>query len=249
MINTNLVKSKFLRGDFMKKKVMISLFTLSVLGIIGFSSTDYSVRKIEQKTEAATGNLSQVLGDKGHATRIYNYESLEDLVRATPTVVTAKVVSDNNPFKYDEIPMVETDVRIKDILRDEIGTLKKGEIIKVMQTWIEEDPELIKNEDVLLFLNKYEGKAVSGVYIIRGMDQGHFKIKDGNIITKAKEQKLKKNTEGKEINDVIKVIQKTNYDANVLKKHFNQRSKESIEKFEKIKKELREKGYKIRTDE
>ncbi|MEC1698259.1 hypothetical protein [Schinkia azotoformans] len=51
-------------------------------------------------------------------------------------------------------------------------------------------------------------------FVVNGLEQGHFKIKDGEIISKSKEGKVKENTKGKNIDDVKQTLSAITYDEN-----------------------------------
>ena len=71
--------------------------------------------------------------------------------------------------------------------------LEKGDTITLLQTYVEEDPIVEKNDEVLLYLKKYDGPVIKDAYRIVGLMQGHFKLdKDGKYLLKKKPKSSKK---------------------------------------------------------
>lgn len=144
-----------------------------------------------------------------------DYQDLEDLAQATPIVITAQAKNKGEIFTYHDVEFVKTKIQVQDILRDETKLLKKGENITLLQTYVKEDPTVKRNEKVLLFLEQYEGKVIDELaYTVNGLEQGHFKIKNGEIISKSKNSKIKDNTKGKNLDDTKQVLRTISYDKN-----------------------------------
>ncbi|MEC1716524.1 hypothetical protein [Schinkia azotoformans] len=144
-----------------------------------------------------------------------DFQNLEDLAAASPIVITAQTKDEGEIFTYSDVEFTKTQINVNDILRDETNLLKKRGNITLLQTYVMEDPSIDKNEKVLLFLEKYEGKVIDELaFVVNGLEQGHFKIKDGEIISKSKEGKVKENTKGKNIDDVKQTLSAITYDEN-----------------------------------
>lgn len=144
-----------------------------------------------------------------------DFQTLEDLAEASPIVITAQTKEKGKTFTYSDVEFVKTKIEVKDILRDETKLLKKDESITLLQTYGKEDPPVKKYEKVLLFLEQYEGKVIDGLaYTVNGLEQGHFKIKNGEIISKSKNSNIKKNTKGQNLDDVKQVLSTISYDKN-----------------------------------
>lgn len=91
---------------------------------------------------------------RGSAAVSTDFQNLEDLAEASPIVITAQTKDEDDIFTYSDVEFTKTQIKVNDILRDETGLLKKGEIITLLQTYVMEDPPVDKNEKVLLFLEK-----------------------------------------------------------------------------------------------
>ncbi len=82
-----------------------------------------------------------------------NYESIDDLIKDSPIIVTGTVDSENNEFIYGEVPFALTKFRVETAVR---GTV--SDTINILQTKSREDPFLTKGYRMVLFLDKYEVK-------------------------------------------------------------------------------------------
>jgi hypothetical protein len=113
----------------------------------------------------------------GSGKSVDTFSTYQDLVEKSPVAVIATVVSDNKEFVYDDIIFAVTEVEVKDCVRGDLGNLT----LEILQTKMKEDPYLIKNTEVLLFLRKYKGHVAENVYIINGLHNGQFIIKDNTL--------------------------------------------------------------------
>lgn len=153
--------------------------------------------------------------DRGSAVVSTDFSTLEDLAEASPIVITAQTKDEGEIFTYSDVEFMKTQIKVNDILRDESNQLKKGQTITLLQTYVNEDPAIEKNEKVLLYLEQYEGKVIDGLaFTVNGLEQGHFKIKDGEIISKSNNGKIKDNTKGRNLQDVKQTLSTIAYDEN-----------------------------------
>lgn len=186
----------------MKNIVAGAMLTLTVLG-----GTIYLGNSVLSENNEAIS--------RGEAVLATDFQNLEDLAEASPIVITAQTKDEGEIFTYSGVEFIKTQIKVNDILRDETNLLKKGEYITLLQTYVMEDPPVDKNEKVLLFLEKYEGKVIDELaFVVNGLDQGHFKIKDGEIISKSKNGKVKEHTKGKNLDDVKQTLSAVSYDEN-----------------------------------
>ena len=51
-------------------------------------------------------------------------------------------------------------------------------------------------------------------FVVNGLEQGHFKIKEGEIISKSKNGKVKEYTKGKNLDDVKQALSAVSHDEN-----------------------------------
>lgn len=145
------------------------------------------------------------------------YTSIEELAKATPIVFTGRVVGESARLNYQHVTFITTKVEINEIYRDN-GGLKKGDSITLLQTDMEEDPVVDKNDELLLFLKKYEGPVIDDAYLIVGLEQGHFKVKNNKMYPKSDEQQLRiykdiqqKYPSGLALDEFKTILEKANY--------------------------------------
>ena len=121
--------------------------------------------------------------------------------------------------------------------RDENKELQKNDEIILLQNDIDDlDPKVIKNEEVLLFIKKYEGPVIKNAYRIVGLVQGHFKLKDGQLISKTDQKsKIYNNTNSISVEEVKDALSITPYDP----KKNEIKTIEEIEKQNEKEKELK----------
>lgn len=170
------------------------------------------------------------------------FTSLESLAKASPLVVSCKVNGKSQEFTYKEVDFAKTEVLVKEIYRNDVN-IKNGDKITILQTLIQEDPLIDKNDELLLFLEKYEGPVCSDAYQIVGAVQGHYKIKDGKIYSKAdKKFEIAKNlSAGTDIKELSTILDK---------EKFTKKASKKVKSAEDINKENdEEKASKIEFDE
>lgn len=130
---------------------------------------------------------------RGSAQLTEHYYSLDELAEATPTVVSGKLDGKSEKIEYKGITFIKSEIKLKEVYRDYFDDLEKGDTITLLQTYVEEDPIVEKNDEVLLYLKKYDGPVIKDAYRIVGLMQGHFKLdKDGKYLLKKKPKSSKK---------------------------------------------------------
>lgn len=153
--------------------ILLTAFTVSGISYLGYEYYSFKTQK------------SAILP---------SYNSINILAESTPTVIKCKVSGRSTNFNYDNLGFIKTQVDIKDIYRDDYN-LKKGDKITILQSDINEDPVINKNDDLVLFIEKYEGPITNDAYVIKGCMQGHFTVKNNKIYSKTnKEWQIYKST-------------------------------------------------------
>lgn len=117
----------------MKKALSIILLCIIIVSLCAFGFTSCS--------------------SLGSVEMVDNYESIDDLIKDSPIIVTGTVDSENNEFIYGEVPFALTKFRVETAVR---GTV--SDTINILQTKSREDPFLTKGYRMVLFLDKYEVK-------------------------------------------------------------------------------------------
>lgn len=110
----------------------------------------------------------------------YSFENLDDIVNSSVLIVEGKATSEQNEFQYLGVTFVKTKILVKQVLKGDSSLLDKE--ITLLQTKLQEDPIVGKNEHIVLFLHKYEGPIIDDAYVCAGLYQGHYKIKDDDSI-------------------------------------------------------------------
>jgi hypothetical protein len=211
-----------------KKSLIIILASFITLSGCNQQQGSYNNSEGIQKQE----NLNQSDVDL-----VENFSNLNELVESSPVVIIAKITNDNEEFTYKEVNFFKTKIKIKDVYRDENKELQKNDEIILLQNDIDDlDPKVIKNEEVLLFIKKYEGPVIKNAYRIVGLVQGHFKLKDGQLISKTDQKsKIYNNTNSISVEEVKDALSITPYDP----KKNEIKTIEEIEKQNEKEKELK----------
>jgi len=145
------------------KKIIVVLAV--IITIIGTIATGYSL------TKRVNGN--------GQICLIENPRTIEELIKETPVIITAKVSDNHEIFNYKDEKFHLTKVKVKDLYRDENQLITKNDEITLFQNdFTKIDPLVKKNEELLLFLVKIDAPGYEDVYRTIGLYKGKFKIKD-----------------------------------------------------------------------
>jgi len=111
------------------------------------------------------------------------YYSIEELAEDSPAVIMGKVSGEAVKFDYEDVVFVKTTIKVLEVLRDN-ADLQPGDLITLLQTDMDENPLVTKDDQVLLFLKKHVGSIIENAYGIVGAGYGHFVIKNGMISPK-----------------------------------------------------------------
>lgn len=193
------------------KRLLIVLLA-SFITLSGCNQQQYTSSNSEGlQKQAELGNsngLQKLESNKPDVDLVESFGDLNGLAASSPVVITAKIDKENETFTYGELNFVRTKIKIKDVYRDENKELQKNDEIILLQNDIGElDPKVMKNEEVLLFIKKYDGPVIQNAYRIVGLVQGHFKIKDNQIISKADQtSKMYNKTNGVSVEEVKKAL-------------------------------------------
>lgn len=173
--------------------------------------------------------------EMGSTELAFEYSSFDELAKVTPLVVTGKVSGESEEFEYKGVTFVKTQIKIKDFYRNNYG-LDKGEEITILQTYTEQDPIINKNDELLFFLDEYEGPIISEAYIINGAMYGQFKIKNNKIYSKAEKNTLmyKNYSTGATFDDLIIALNKTPYELYSKEKKTQEEIEREIMEEEKL---------------
>lgn len=142
------------------KKIILGLAIVSFLFSIGFLYN--------------TINVTQ----KAHVKLDYEAKDLKTLSKDSEFIVSGIVEEsrdvDINGVKF-QISKFKIDQSIK-------GDFLNKDYIEIIQTvGIAEESLIIKNNNLLLFLEKYVGPIENEAYVIKGLYQGQYKIKNNKI--------------------------------------------------------------------
>lgn len=169
--------------------------------------------------------------DTKSVSQVEVFEDMEELAQKAPIVIIGKGTSENEEFEYHGVIFFKSKIEVIDIFRDDENELAKNSTITLLQNGGEFDPLVKKNEKALLFLKKYRGPMIDHAYRIVGLKQGHYKVKDGELISLAeKRSKLYNNSEGMTIDDLKNLLQSNPYKPVHTKKRSEKEIKEMNEK-------------------
>jgi hypothetical protein len=120
----------------------------------------------------------------GEAELVYNFQSIDELIQNSPTIVIGTVDGPNEEFVYGEVTFALTKFKVEQVVR---GTVPAE--INILQTKMNEDPFLKNGDKMVLFLTKYEGPVTKNAYVIMGLYQGQYTI-EGTTVIKNENNKL-----------------------------------------------------------
>ncbi|WP_214774140.1 hypothetical protein [Exiguobacterium sp. s37] len=154
------------------KKWMIGMISVAVIaGYIMFS---------EMLKEENTSDLAVT----------ESFRHIDDLATRSPIVIVGKVSSAPKPFTHQSVTFFESHIQVQRVYRDVSHELKQSNPITLVQNDMEEDPLVKRGENVLLYLQKYEGPVMEDAYRIVGLQQGHFKVNRTGTLTSVGESNL-----------------------------------------------------------
>lgn len=119
-----------------------------------------------------------------------SFRHIDDLATRSPVVIVGKVNSHPRSFEYHSVTFFESDIHVQRVYRDVSHELKQTGTITLLQNDMEEDPLVRRGENVLLYLQKYEGPVIEHAYRIVGLQQGHFKVNRVGTLTSVGESNL-----------------------------------------------------------
>ena len=119
-----------------------------------------------------------------------SFRHIDDLATRSPIVLVGKVSSHPRSFEYHSVTFFESDIHVQRVYRDVSQKLKQTDTITLLQNDMEEDPLVKVGENVLLYLQKYEGPVIENAYRIVGLQQGHFKVDRTGTLTSVGESNL-----------------------------------------------------------
>jgi hypothetical protein len=119
-----------------------------------------------------------------HVSRVEDYKSIDDIIKDSPIIVCGVVASKNKDFMDGEMSYALTEFRIETTIRGELP-----EKIDIFQIYAYEDPYLQEGSRMVLFLTPYSSRLAQGVYRLKGLFQGQYKIASDKV-TKTNDNKI-----------------------------------------------------------
>lgn len=170
----------------------------------------------------------------------YRYEKIDDIIRDSSVIVTGKAVSNNSEFEYGGVTFATTEYKIDKVIRGN----DIPDTVKVLQTKMDIDPYIKKNEQKLLFLHKYEGPVAKDVFVITGLYLGQYSIIDDNVIPIANTNFLDRKGKTK-LNDYISLSNEVQFvpkekKRNLTTEEINRENEINNKDLEKVKKEAQD---------
>lgn len=175
----------------MKKMIV---FTLSVCLLI-FSSI--LVKNTVTKTPIS------------YAKSTYQASSIKGLAKDSDLVLIGEVDKDKTITTLQDVEFVISKLNVTESIK---GSIPIDSKINILQTKdIDIDPELVANQSVLLFLEKYTGPITENAYVIKGLYQGNYTITNGILkASKASNSEVSTKINAKKIIDIKKDLIEVN---------------------------------------
>jgi len=106
------------------------------------------------------------------------YNDVDELYENSPYIIRGTGTGKTELIKHTEVYFTIREIKVTEIIK---GTIDKK--ITLLQTLSEQDPEVKEDDDVLLFLKKYDGPVHDdgNTYTCVGLGQGQYKINDNKF--------------------------------------------------------------------
>lgn len=147
------------------KKWMIGI--LSVAAVAGYVMFSEMLKEVNTSDLAVTES----------------FRHIDELATRSPVVIVGKVSSHPKSFEYRSVTFFKSDIHVQSVYRDVSHELARTDTITLLQNDMEEGPLVKRGENVLLYLQKYEGPVIENAYRIVGLQQGHFKVNRMGTLT------------------------------------------------------------------
>lgn len=108
----------------------------------------------------------------------YYADNVSSLTHDSTLVITGTATDETNKYIFEEENLIKTKVKITKVLKGRFD----DENIQILQIVCDNDPRIEPGEEVVLFMNKYDGPICDNCYICVGLYQGHYKIENNKII-------------------------------------------------------------------
>lgn len=154
------------------------------------------------------------------------FSTYSQLIENSPVVIVGNVVSENKGIVYDGIKFAITEVAVGEVVRGDVKT----KTIRILQTKAEEDPFLVKNSEVILFLSEYIGPITEDAYVINGLQNGQYIVRDGLLHEVNLEHKRSAVLEKTELSQVIFDVKNTEYRGATILQESEEEIREANEK-------------------
>lgn len=154
----------------MRKKLVLSFFLITLIFTMACNGNLSKKESEEMKKEEIAKRVSLSVAD------VYN--NINELYESSPYIIRGTGTDKTELIKYTEIYFSIREVKVTEVIKGTIG--KK---ITLLQTVSEQDPEVKKDDDVILFLVKYNGPAYNDgdTYTCVGLGQGQCKVIDNKF--------------------------------------------------------------------
>lgn len=165
-----------------KRSIIIATLTLIVALISYIYISQYVLGN-------NTENLYEVVDSSGELERIYS--SVEELKNDAEFMVDIRVNSTQS-LQYKEVVFTLSEVNVNQVYSGMLNTknitiLETGGIYNNRNHTFNGNEALKTGDEAVLFIKKYEGPVAQDVYVILGVYQGKFSLKDGDEIIPSKE--------------------------------------------------------------
>lgn len=108
----------------------------------------------------------------------YYADNVHSLTSDSSLVIVGNATDETNKYIFEEENLIKTKVKISKVLKGKFDE----ENIQILQTVCDNDPRIAQGEEMILFLNKYDGPICDSCYVCVGLYQGHYKIENNKVI-------------------------------------------------------------------
>ncbi|WP_173275974.1 hypothetical protein [Paenibacillus sp. NEAU-GSW1] len=164
----------------MSKENIISVIAIVAAIII----VVFYINHLNQTKEAGSGSASTV---NVHFDLSEHFESVESLQESASLIARVKI-KDTSSYQYGNVVFTLSDATVKKVYK---GDIEKQADIRILETGgsyeglvyiAEGNAVFAKNDEAVVFLEKYDGPVAEDAYVIKGVYQGKFKVKGDQLI-------------------------------------------------------------------
>ncbi|CAM2773777.1 hypothetical protein PASE110613_00100 [Paenibacillus sediminis] len=153
--------------------LIIAISLVVLFGVIVATSLQTNAAKINKKVIT-------------HFDLTESFDSIESLEQSASLIANVKVNSSKS-FTYGNVVFTLSNVSVNKAYKGEadktINILETGGIGEDgLYYTVEGNDVLLKNQQAIVYLEKYDGPIAENAYVIKGVYEGKFKIQNGKLL-------------------------------------------------------------------